>query len=185
MDPFDEEVGADDHSPSGTDREYGGIVDDYASDGIKADFGVPIPSTTAEAVASDAKNAVACSLDMGKRVEELNARWEKEGLPTARLRVGIATGNVIIGCVGSEERLKYTCIGDTINTAARIEGFDKQGFATEPDVSFRVLVGAYTKECLGEHFRIDFLGDHSLDGKSHRTSIYRVWEDVDQDSRTT
>jgi adenylate cyclase len=71
---------------------HGGVVDDYAGDGIKANFGFPVPSESEAEVDAEAASAVRCALAMGERMQALNEIWAKQGLPTGRCRVGVSTG---------------------------------------------------------------------------------------------
>jgi adenylate cyclase len=158
-----------------------GVVDDYAGDGIKANFGFPVPRSTAEQIDSDAVNAVRCALAMGEEMERLNEGWAQRRLPTRRLRVGIFTGPAVAGVLGSEKNLKYTSVGDTVNTAARLQDFDKDSFSSDPQESaWRVLIGEETFRRIGGGFRTKDLGLHSLRGKERRVRIYRVLGAGDQ-----
>jgi adenylate cyclase len=152
-----------------------GVVDDYAGDGIKANFGFPVPRSTAEQIDSDAVNAVRCALAMGAKMERLNERWAERKLPTRRLRVGIFTGPAVAGVLGSESKLKYTSAGDTVNTAARLQDFEKDRFSSDvAESTWRVLIGDETLRRLGGAFRTEDLGLHSLRGKMRRIRIHRV-----------
>jgi adenylate cyclase len=73
---------------------HGGVIDDYAGDGIKANFGVPLPRSSEEEIRKDAVNAVRCALAMEKDVQALNDQWKRKGLPPAGIRIGIFTGQV-------------------------------------------------------------------------------------------
>jgi class 3 adenylate cyclase len=149
-------------------------VDDYYGDGLKADFGVPVPRRDEAAISEDAVSAVRCGLEMGDALGRLNARWRSAGLPTARLRVGIVTGPAVVGSLGGRRKLKYTSVGDTPNTAARLEAFDRAGFATETDTTVRVLVGEETQRRVADRFELASLGSQALKGKGHATTIFRV-----------
>jgi class 3 adenylate cyclase len=156
-------------------EEHGGVVDDYAGDGIKANFGFPVPSESEAEIAADAVNAVRCAVAMGEEMEHLNARWREQGLAQGRMRIGIFTGPATLGAIGGRQSLKYTTLGDSINTAARLETFDKESFAAEGEASVsRVLIGEATYLLLGRAFRCRDLGLHALSGKSEETRIYRV-----------
>ena len=85
---------------------HSGHVDDYVGDGIKANFGVPLASRSETAIAADAVRAVECALDMGSELERLNAEWESQGLPTARQRIGLCTGPVVVGSLGSADAIR-------------------------------------------------------------------------------
>ena len=104
---------------------HGGIVDDYFGDAIKADFGVPLPRQNKEQIRMDARSAVDSAILMEQEVRRLNSDWQKKGLPTMGMRVGIFTGLVVAGLLGSTARIKYTTIGDTVNIASRLESYDK------------------------------------------------------------
>jgi adenylate cyclase len=154
---------------------HGGVVDDYAGDGIKANFGFPVPSESEAGIAADAVNAVACAVAMGEEMERLNARWSEQGLDQGRMRIGIFTGPATLGAIGGSRSLKYTTLGDSINTAARLETYDKESFAAEGEASVsRVLIGEATYLLLGGAFRCRDLGSHALSGKSEETRIFRV-----------
>ena len=153
---------------------HGGIVDDYAGDGIKINFGVPIPRTSQAQIDADVRAAVDCALAMGARVEEINRRNEDMGMPRFTLRVGINTGTVIVGSLGSTERMKYTTVGDVVNTAARLEAFQKKNFREEDRRAYRVLVSLETRKRLGADYRIEALGDHRLPGKTSETPLFSI-----------
>lgn len=151
--------------------EYGGVVDDYAGDGIKANFGVPLPRTTETEIKHDAVQAVSCALAMGKKMEGLNVEWQRAGLPGANMRIGIFSGEIVAGALGSPQRLKYTTVGDTVNTAARLESYDKKSAENN---CWRILIGDNTKHYLDSRFQVEFVGEVLLKGKDKRTAIYQV-----------
>jgi len=154
--------------------DYGtwGGVDDYAGDGIKANFGVPFPRQTKEEIGEDAKNAVTCAIAMGKEVERLNRVWQKKGLPLAGTRIGIFTGSVVAGALGSSQRMKYTTVGDIVNTAARLESYDKNLAKESP---WRVLIGDVTHQHLDGQFYTEKIGEVDLKGKNDKINVYRVF----------
>jgi adenylate cyclase len=156
-------------------EEHGGIVNDFLGDGIMASFGVPIPSTSESAIRQDAIQAVECALAMGEALAELNAGWRERGQPTARMRVGILTGPAVVGDIGSERRMKYATVGNTVNTASRLESFDKEPFELEPEQStIRILIGQATADLVSDRFVTRCLGDHLLKGKGEPITIHRV-----------
>ena len=103
--------------------EHDGTIDKFIGDAVMAVFGVPIPSTEPEEIAANAMAAVKCAVAMGVKLQSLNKQWRQRGLPAIAMRVGIATGSVMAGTLGSDRRLDYTIIGDTVNVAARLESF--------------------------------------------------------------
>jgi adenylate cyclase len=156
--------------------QHGGVVDDYFGDGIKADFGVPFPRTSDEETAQDAVHAVDCALAMGKELQRLNSLWQEKGLPAVGLRIGICSGEVVAGCVGSSERLKYTTIGDVVDTASRLESYEKDLEA--PDLRHspcRTLISESTQALIKDRFWVQRAGSLQLKGKERPLSVYRVY----------
>jgi adenylate cyclase len=160
--------------------EHGGVIDDYAGDGLKADFGVPVARTTETEIRGDAERAVTCALAMMREMQRLNQRWQQQSLPTARMRVGIFTGPVVAGSLGSARRLKYTTIGDTVNVASRlsakIEGLNERK-SIDPDIPDNhccILAGETTVHYLDQCFQTQRVGEVSLKGKEHTITAYRV-----------
>jgi class 3 adenylate cyclase len=148
-------------------------VDDYAGDGIKANFGFPVLSTTDEEFRRDANNAVRCGLAMGEEMDRLNEEWKRRDMPTGRVRVGIYTGPAVVGVLGGGKSMKYTTVGDTVNTAARLESFDKDAFL-EGASDWRVLVGDGTMEWVDGAFTTQDMGPHILKGKDEPIRIHRI-----------
>ncbi len=151
---------------------YGGVVDDYYGDAIKANFGAPLARTTQAEIADDARRAVSCALAMAEAMNEINARYAKQALPPARMRIGLSTGRVVAGCLGSADRMKYTTIGDVVNTAARLQAYGKE-IAELPGPCTIVIAGT-TKELLDDDFDLRFVGDASLKGKQQSVPAWRV-----------
>jgi class 3 adenylate cyclase len=95
--------------------KYDGMIDEFIGDGILAVFGVP------EKKEDDPARAVACALSMQNALQELNDEMMAEGYPALEMGIGINTGSVIVGNIGSEVRTKYGIMGAVVNRAARIE----------------------------------------------------------------
>ena len=96
---------------------FGGTVDEFQGDGILAFFGAPIK------VEKGPARAVACAIEMQNAMEVVNEDQRRRNLPELQMGIGINTGEVIVGNLGSEKRTKYSAIGTTINTAYRIESY--------------------------------------------------------------
>jgi class 3 adenylate cyclase/sensor domain CHASE-containing protein len=96
-----------------------GILDKYLGDGIMAFWGPPFNKD------NHAFGACLAALGMQGKLVELCADWSTRDLPSIRVRIGIATGDVIVGNIGSEQAQDYTCIGDTVNLSSRLEGVNK------------------------------------------------------------
>jgi adenylate cyclase len=146
-----------------------GFINKYMGDAIMAVFGFPIISTDEIGRRRDAINAVDCALDMGNELRRLNENWKDLG--HVQMRVGIFSGPAVAGCIGSAERLEFTVMGDTVNTAARLESFDKD-YATE-DLC-RILIGHPTFELLNGQFTTELVQSIELKGKTEKTTIYRI-----------
>jgi len=152
-----------------------GVVEKYIGDSVMALFGAPLARSTQQEIAQDARNAVRCALQMGKEMERLNAEWKERGLPACTMRVGIHTGPLVAGSLGSAERQEYTVIGDSVNTASRLESFDKEGETMiMPRGDCRILVSEATNSLLGEEFRTLPIGEMNLKGKGQSVRIFCV-----------
>jgi adenylate cyclase len=156
-----------------------GIVMCFMGDGMMAIFGAPIPRTTEAEKAADAANAVRSAIGMGNEVKQMNRRWKTEGKPLAGLRVGIFTGEAVSGDIGSENYVEYSVIGDTVNTASRLESVDKEGAMTKGELEVRILIGERTFNYIDGQFPARHVGSVKLKGKSETTEVYNV---LDSDS---
>ncbi|MEX2492790.1 MAG: adenylate/guanylate cyclase domain-containing protein [Nitrospirales bacterium] len=163
--------------------DHGGLIDDYYGDMIKAGFGVLTMEQSEEDIRRTARDAVTCSLAMEQEMIRLNRLWQQQGLGLIRMRIGINTGPVMVGSLGSAERLKFTTIGDAVNIAARLENFQKDAWKTEdPTTVCRILIGEKTKQHLGHHvWFLREVGSVMLKGKTHSLPVYRVYsKDTEQ-----
>ncbi|MDY6862978.1 MAG: adenylate/guanylate cyclase domain-containing protein [Thermodesulfobacteriota bacterium] len=95
--------------------KYNGILDKFIGDGIMAVFGAP------HSYGNDPLNAVKSAIEMIKTLEKVNLQNKMKGLNPLNIGIGIHTGDAIVGNIGSEKRMEYTVVGDTVNTASRIE----------------------------------------------------------------
>jgi len=98
---------------------HGGTLDKFIGDAVLAVFGAPVPS------ASNAHNAVYAAQEMVDRLERLNERRTAHGQPAIDIGIGVHTGKVLGGNIGSSKRLEYTVIGDTVKVASRLESLSK------------------------------------------------------------
>ncbi|MFC1876809.1 CHASE2 domain-containing protein [Thermodesulfobacteriota bacterium] len=96
-----------------------GTVDKFEGDAIIAFYGAP------NALENQAETACLTCVDMQKRLGELREKWHQEGKPELKMRIGLSTGPAVVGNMGSRNRMDYTMMGDTVNTAARLEGVNK------------------------------------------------------------
>ena len=99
--------------------EFNGLLDKYEGDAIMAVFGAPVDQS------DHATRACRCALKNQKVLNQLRGKWHREGKPQMRVRIGINTGVVVVGNMGSTMRFDYTVIGDNVNLAARLEAANK------------------------------------------------------------
>ena len=160
---------------AGVVRTHKGIIDDYYGDGIKVNFGVPLPRTTDKAIGQDAINAVQCGLAMRREVLRLNETRGHPSYPVVRIRIGIATGPAVAGSLGSADRLKYTTMGDTVNVAARLEQLGKEaGDSEKESTGGTLLIGETTCQYLDSSWDLKRVGEVLLRGKKEGVDVYQV-----------
>lgn len=116
---------------------HGGTLDKYLGDGLMALFGAP--TTTPE----DASNALNAAVAMQRRLLGINQELRQEGLSEVGVGIGLHTGDVIVGYIGSERRSEYTAIGDAVNTAARLESNAKGGQILISDATAKAARSRY------------------------------------------
>jgi len=119
--------------------------------------------------------AVTAALKMQRRLQELRARWADRGLPELRCRIGINTGSVIIGNMGSDRVFDYTVIGDAANLASRLESANKQyhTFLMISETTFRALPP--------KRFRARMLDVIKVKGKSQAVKVFEVYGMADDE----
>jgi len=160
-------------------QNHGGVLKQFTGDGILALFGVPVPHSTVAEQSGDATAAVRCALAMGRRVNELSKGWHDAGLPAVSMRVGIYTGEVAAGSVGSDDRFEYAVIGDVVNTASRLESYDKT--LANPDLlpnRCRILIGAPTHDLLGGKFESHEIGLLEVKGKANKIAVFQILNEL-------
>lgn len=142
--------------------EEGGIIDKFEGDAIMAEFGAPLP------LPDHADRAVRAGLRMQYRLRDLRKMWAARGLPELRCRVGINTGPMIVGNMGSDQVFDYTVIGDSVNLASRLEGANKR-YDTYLMISEATLA-ALTPGL----FRTRVLDVIKVKGKSRTVKVFEV-----------
>jgi adenylate cyclase len=138
---------------------HGGTLDKYIGDGLLALFGAPYKTEM------DASMAVRAAVDIQQAMVELNRQLSAEKLPTIAIGIGINTGPAIVGYIGSETRLDYTAIGDTINTASRLESIAQPG---------QIVISEDTMQAIDESFRLRWLTTEGLKGKNVNLRVAEV-----------
>lgn len=152
---------------------HDGIVLRFVGDAVLAAFGVPVARRSQAEIDRDAESAVRCALAMGRELEELNRRWAEAGLPIARVRVGIHTGPLVAGSLGGLRHMEYSLLGDTANTAARLEEHAKTIAATSSRYC-RIVVGEPTWRAVRGTLAALPVGDLVLRGKRTPVSVWLV-----------
>ena len=151
-------------------QEHQGVINKFTGDGMLAVFGVPIPRTTGEAIAEDARLAVSCALAISDRLPQMNQNWLARGLPAAKMRVGIFTGPVMVGSLGGTTRLEYGVIGDSVNIASRLESCEKH----RQEDTCRILIAEETLLHLENKFEVESWGALPLKGREQKVNVYRI-----------
>lgn len=147
-------------------EEHKGILNKFMGDAILAIFGEPIKNE------NHPIDAVKCANKMLKKVKLLQEKWLNEGKPKIEIGIGIATGEAFVGNIGSEERLEYTVIGDTVNTASRIENYNKV-YRT----NFLISEETYLK--VQKYVDVIKIREVSIRGKAKKINIYEVLRILD------
>lgn len=142
-----------------------GTVDKYIGDGLMAFWGAPVDD------AEHALHACQAVLQTQKVLQKLNAEWRAENKPEVITRIGINTGNVVVGNVGSDDRLNYTSLGDHVNLASRLEGLNKI-YGT------CVTVSEFTYHKVKDKFKFRLLDKVAAKGKQHGIYVYELLEDM-------
>jgi len=145
----------------------GGMVNKFTGDGLMAVFGAPLSSSTS----GDALAAIEAALAIQTAVAELDDQLALEGQPRMHLRLGIHSGPVLAGSMGSSERLEYAVIGDTVNCASRLESLDKERQTNR----CRVLVSSTTRDLLPPDLPLLWLSWGSLTVKGRQDPLM-IWE---------
>ena len=141
--------------------KYEGTVDKYEGDAIIAFFGAPIT------LEDHASRTCLAAIDMQKRLAELREGWKKEGKHELFMRIGINTGQMVVGNMGSINRMDYTMIGDSVNLAARLEGVNKQ-------YQTYTMISQYTYEKAKENIEVRELDCIRVVGKQEPIKIYEL-----------
>jgi len=138
-----------------------GTVDKYIGDSIMAFWGAPIDQH------DHAERACRAALECQARLREMAAKWQEEGKTPFHTRIGINSGEIVVGNIGSEQRFSYTAIGDAVNLASRLEGINRV-YGT------RIIVSQNTAGRLPDDFALRLLDFVMVRGKSEPVKIYEL-----------
>jgi adenylate cyclase len=140
---------------------HGGVVTMMMGDGLMAVFGAPVP------LPDHAGGAVRAAQEMVELIGLFNHERDAAQKPTIRIGIGIATGEMVAGYTGTNERATYTCIGDTVNLASRLETHTKVAQRT-------ILIDDATRSALNDSLRVEPLGEVPFKGKSIAVDVFSV-----------
>ena len=141
--------------------ENRGVVDKFIGDAIMAFWGAPLP------LENHAEEAVRTAIEMSRELKKRNEEWKKLNYPEIKIGIGLNTGEVVVGNIGSHERFDYTVIGDNVNLASRLEGLTKF-------YGVGIIISESTAEAVKDKFvlrQIDFV---AVKGKMQGVKIYEV-----------
>ena len=141
--------------------QHNGTIDKYEGDAIIAFFGAPM---------DDPDHASQCclmALDMAEKLAELQDKWEAEGRPRLAVRMGINTGTMVVGNMGSDMRMDYTVMGDAVNLAARLEGANKE-YGTS------IMISEYTYASCRDDVEVRQLDAIRVVGKEEAVVVYEL-----------
>ncbi|MBV6493154.1 MAG: hypothetical protein LDLANPLL_01169 [Turneriella sp.] len=141
--------------------KYNGVVDKFIGDAIMALWGAPVAKD------NDVENAILAALEMRQALHKFNEKRGSKNKPIIRIGMGINTGEVLAGQIGSNDRLEYTVIGDAVNLASRMEGLNKV-FGTD------ILISENTYKLVREKFSCVQMQKVKVKGKTDAQRVYAV-----------
>ena len=144
-----------------TITNYGGSVNQMTGDGFMAIFGAPVKYE------DYCQRAVNAALEMIELLKIFNQQRTEREKPQIRIGVGVASGTMVAGFTGTQHRATYTCVGDSVNLAARIENHTKE-------VGKPILIDRFTREKLSSDIEVEDLGDVLFKGKHQTVKIFSV-----------
>jgi adenylate cyclase len=140
---------------------HGGIVNQMLGDGLMAIFGAPLPRP------DHREHAVRAALEMLEMMDVFNSERTRGGAEAVRIGIGIASGPVIAGLTGTERRVTYTCVGDTVNLAAHLEAHTKV-------IGQPILIDENTRKGLPQTIQAEPHGPVQFKSRSHTVDVYAV-----------
>jgi len=141
--------------------KHRGTLDKFMGDGMMVMFGAPLDDANQE------ENAIRAAIDMQNALTEFNAKVKEHGDIQMDVGIGIHTGLAVVGNIGSEKRMEYTAIGDTVNIAARVEQLTK-------NYESKIIATEETVQSMKDKFSITSFGQVQVKGKSQEISIYGI-----------
>jgi adenylate cyclase len=140
-----------------------GTLDKFIGDAVMAIFGAPVP------VADHAERACRTALAMVTELEKLQTKWAAEGREPFRIGIGINTGEMVVGNLGSEQLFDYTVVGDGVNLGARLESLNK-----EHQTKLHIIISDSTYEAARDAIEVRRLGEVVVKGKTKPVTVYEL-----------
>lgn len=144
--------------------EHGGVLDKFIGDAVMAVFGAPVSKGSPD---DDARAAVACALEMSRRLDQMNVERVARGEAPIEIGIGVNSGELVAGNIGSPLRMEYTVIGDTVNLSSRLEGLTKE-------LGRRILVSESTAALVGDAFSLEPLDRVPVRGREQSVRVYSL-----------
>lgn len=148
-------------------EKHKGVLNKFMGDALLAIFGEPITDD------NHPKNAVLCAMNMIEKINEIKEKWRKEGKPKIDIGIGINTGIAFIGNIGTEQRLEYTVIGDTVNVASRIESQNRL-------LNTKLLISEYTYNKIKDMVDVIRISSVEIKGREKHIDIYEIIKLIDE-----
>ena len=141
--------------------KYDGLLDKYIGDAVMAVFGAPLDQP------DHARRSCLTAIEMMSELKRLQGKWEKEGWPPINIGIGINTGDMVVGNMGSEMRFDYTVMGDSVNLASRLEGTNKE-YGTN------IIISEFTHDVIKDDFFCRELDAVRVKGKKRPVRIFEL-----------
>jgi adenylate cyclase len=142
---------------------HGGTLDKFIGDAVMAVWG----NTTTQGAQEDTLNAVRAAFAMRAELERLNARWREAGSTELQIGIAVNHGDVVVGNIGSPQRMEYTVIGDAVNRTARLQGLTKK-------VGAGIILGETAASLVRGHFEVEAFGEFELAGQRQPVKAFGV-----------
>ena len=146
---------------------HGGTLDKFIGDAVMAVWG----NAQTLGAREDTLSATRAAFAMREELDKLNARWRATGRPELAIGIAVNHGDVIVGNIGSPQRMEYTVIGDAVNLTWRLQELTKR-------LPFALLVGKSAASFIGEHFEVQSLGTHEVSGQPEPVEVFGVAGEV-------
>jgi adenylate cyclase len=152
--------------------QFGGTLDKFIGDAVMAVWG----NLRSNGTAHDAVNAVNAALAMQKELAALNEKWRSNNLPALRAGIAIHHGKVVVGNIGSPQRMEFTVIGDAVNVSWRLQELTKE-------IGCAFIVSDEVRALVAEHFNLRSIGTVNLPGVDTPREIFTVCDSVEREVR--